>query len=154
MRTEIERRPAAGSVGALVASDRRSAGAAVRRASLILIASMMVGSPVFAQPPAYEGVSQSTATSAPAAKGSHAPVGRLSKFEARRIRHACHGQANERGLAGAEREAVLSKCYLGRVAHRGVRRDCHQQGVAKGLDKAVLREYVRECVKDRTRPKE
>jgi len=72
----------------------------------------------------------------------------LSKFEARRFRHACQERANERAFKGAEREAFLTRCFFGRVAQRGLRRECAKQGTAKGLEKTALHEFVRECVKE------
>ena len=86
-----------------------------------------------------------THTNPPAARDAKASV---SKFEARRIRHTCQERANERGVKSAEREAFLSRCFFGRSALRGVRRDCAKQGAAKGLDKPALRDFVRECVKE------
>ena len=54
----------------------------------------------------------------------------------------------KRGVKSAELEAFLSRCFFGRSALRGVRRDCAEQGAAKGLDKPALRDFVRECVKE------
>lgn len=97
-------------------------------------------------------------TGAAATKSGHDSFGRMSKFEARRIRHACHDHANERNLKGAERDAFMMKCFFGRASHRGLRRECAREGEArvldKGLDKAALREFTRECVKERSRPKD
>jgi hypothetical protein len=78
----------------------------------------------------------------------------FSKFEARRIRHACVGRANDRGLRGGERSAYLSRCYFGRVAHRGLRLVCQKEAAAKALDRAAQREFVRECVRERAREKD
>jgi hypothetical protein len=72
----------------------------------------------------------------------------LSKFEARRVRHHCVEIANVRGFKGAERESFLTRCFFGRAATRAARRECTKQGVAKGLDKAALHDFVRECVKE------
>lgn len=76
---------------------------------------------------------------------------RLSKFEARKIRHACYGRADERGLGGTEREAFVANCYVYRVAHRTERQRCRQEAAAKGIDKSALRDFLRECVKERSR---
>ncbi len=94
-------------------------------------------------------------TKPPAASGAPAakPHERLSKFEARRIRQACRDRANERGAKGQEREAFLTRCYFGRVSHRGLRRECAQQAAAKGLtDKTAARDFIKECVKERAKP--
>ncbi len=91
------------------------------------------------------GLPAQTHTNPPGARDAKASV---SKFEARRIRHTCQERANERGVKSAEREAFLSRCFFGRSALRGVRRDCAKQGAAKGLDKPALRDFVRECVKE------
>lgn len=95
-----------------------------------------------------------TAPAANATKSGHDSPGRLSKFEARHIRHHCRDRANERSLKGAERDAFLTKCFFGRASHRTLRRECAQQGEARGLEKAALREFTRECVKERSRQKE
>ncbi len=79
---------------------------------------------------------------------SKEPLPRISKFEARRFRHACQEKANERGLKGVEREGFLTRCFFGRRAQRGARRECTKQGIAKGLDKAALHDYVRDCLKE------
>jgi hypothetical protein len=42
----------------------------------------------------------------------------------------------------------LTRCFFGRSALRGVRRDCAKQGAAKGLDKPALHDFVRECFKE------
>jgi hypothetical protein len=76
------------------------------------------------------------------------PAANVSKFEARRFRHACLERANEKALRGAERETYLSRCFFGRAATRGARRECAKQGAAKGLEKAALHDFVRECVKE------
>jgi hypothetical protein len=104
------------------------------------------------QPSAVSAPPAAQQTTPPAAKPAHDAAPRLSKFEARRIRQACRERANEHGAKGAEREAFLSKCYFGRVSHRGQRRECAQQAAAKGItDKGAVRDFVRECVKDRTK---
>jgi hypothetical protein len=88
-------------------------------------------------------------------RAPHEPAApHFSKFEARRIRHACVGHANERALRGADRSAYLSRCYFGRVSHRGLRHACQKEALAKGIDKAAQREFVRECVKERSHEKE
>lgn len=80
----------------------------------------------------------------------------LSKFEARHIRHSCRDKAQQRALSGAERETFLAKCFFGRASTRRVtRRECLQQGAAKGLEKSALDAFVRDCVKERhAHPKE
>ena len=83
-----------------------------------------------------------------AAPAAAKPAANVSKFEARRFRHACLERANEKALKGAERESYLSRCFFGRAATRGVRRECAKQGAAKGLEKAALHDFVRECVKE------
>jgi hypothetical protein len=84
----------------------------------------------------------------PITPGAHDANASVSKFEARRIRHTCQERANERGVKSVEREAFLTRCFFGRSALRGARRDCAKQGAAKGLDKPALRDFVRECVKE------
>ncbi len=122
-------------------------------AGLIGAAALLLCSGALAQAPRPDAQPPKTPASAgaSAAKPAHEP--RLSKFEARRIRHACRERANERGAKGQEREAFLTRCYFGRVSHRGVRRDCAQLAAAKGVtEKNAVRDFVRECVKERTKP--
>jgi hypothetical protein len=123
-------------------------------AGLILVASTVlpaVADPAPAQAPPPEH--QSAATTEP--KPTHETAGsHFSKFEARRIRHACHGRANDKGLKGPERAAFLSHCYFGRVSHRGARQACRKDASAKGLENAALHDFVRECVKERSRQKD
>jgi hypothetical protein len=83
-------------------------------------------------------------------KGDH-EIRRLSKFEARHIREACRERALEKGLHTSERAAFLTKCYFGRA--RSFKKECTQQGVAKGLEKAALQDFVHACVKERRHPK-
>lgn len=115
--------------------------------------------------PAVAGSAPRAATPEPAAGAPPAPSNppksgheqtsrRMTKFEARKIRHVCYGRANERALSGAEREAFLARCYFGRVSHRVERQQCRQQAAAQGLDKTAARDFVRECVKERVRQKE
>jgi len=79
---------------------------------------------------------------------------RISKFEARKARHVCRDRANEKGLKGSDRDAFVGRCYFGRLSHAGVRRECVRAGEAKGIAKAALRDFVRDCVKERTKGKE
>jgi hypothetical protein len=75
-----------------------------------------------------------------------APSGNLTKFEARRVRHACLERANDKALKGKEREEYLVRCIFGRSAmRRAVRRDCRKQGLAKNLDRAALRDFIHQC---------
>ena len=61
------------------------------------------------------------------------------------MRHACLERANKEGKKGAEREAFLTRCFFGRETHRN---QCRKQGLAKGLEKSALRDFVRDCVKE------
>jgi hypothetical protein len=84
----------------------------------------------------------------PASLKTKESLPRISKFEARQFRHACQERANERGLKVGDRESFLTRCFFGRRAQKGVRRECKKQGAAKGLDKTALRDFVRECVRE------
>ncbi|OAI31777.1 hypothetical protein A1351_00025 [Methylosinus sp. R-45379] len=121
-------------------------------------------SPAFAangadKPPALEPAPVAPAAPAapPALAGKSAqpaPVRkRLTKFEARRIRHACQGRANERNLVGPEREAFLGRCYFGRVSTRVERQQCRQEATARGIERASQRAFIQECVRERVRAK-
>jgi hypothetical protein len=110
-------------------------------------------SPVSAQAPQPSPASSAPAAVADAdeasrAKTPHEAMPRVSKFEARRIRHACRERANERGVKGSEREAFLSRCLFGRRVGRKERRECAKFAAAQGLDKAAQRDFVRECLRE------
>jgi hypothetical protein len=127
----------------IAGAARRSAKAIAALFGLALAAMSLLGSPAQAQ----------TRPQTTAAAKSGPSAGRLSKFEARRIRHACRSRANEGKLSGAERERFLTSCYFGRVARRPFKRECTQLGLSKGLDKNALAVFVRECSKERAHQK-
>jgi hypothetical protein len=98
--------------------------------------------PLLSSPPAAQG----EATAAHPAPTAAAPAANLSKFEARRVRHACQERANEKALKGKEREDFLLGCIFGRsVQRRAVRRECRKEGLAKGLEKAALHDFIHQC---------
>ena len=105
-----------------------------------------------AQPPAPAGQTVATDNDETGRiKLQHAP--KVSKFEARRIRHACRERANERGVKGAEREAYMSRCFFGRRVTRKERRECVKLASAQGIvDKMAQREFVSKCVRERRSP--
>lgn len=131
------------------------------RLTLPLVISLAVASPAAAQsqpqpqpqppptPPASTGQTVATDNDETGhIRPQHAP--KVSKFEARRIRHACRERANERGVKGAEREAYLSRCFFGRRVTRKERRECVKLAAAQGIaDKTAQREFVSKCVKER-----
>lgn len=140
-----------GSTGATAASCLLRAARRICVGALIGV--VAAPSLALANPPAVAAPPPTVAP--PAGKSAREPPRRrLTKFEARRIRHACHGRANERGLSGPEREGFLSKCYFGRVANRVERQLCRQEAAARGVDKSALRGFLRECVRERVRAKE
>ncbi|ARN81388.1 hypothetical protein [Methylocystis bryophila] len=99
--------------------------------------------PPFAAPPVARN---DAATPHPPPSGSATAGGNLSKFEARRVRHACQERANEKALKGQAREDFLLGCVFGRSAtRRAVRRECRKRGLAKGLDKAALHDFMHQC---------
>ena len=99
--------------------------------------------PLLSSPPAAQ---KETATPHSAPPTTAASTANLSKFEARRVRHACHERANEKALKGKEREDFLLGCIFGRSAmRRTVRRECRKQGLAKGLDRAALHDFMHQC---------
>jgi hypothetical protein len=95
-----------------------------------------------------EGDPQARAIQAASGRNPPPLLASLSKFEARRIRHSCQQRANDPALKGSDREAFLARCFFGRSAQRHQRRECAKQGAAKGLDKAALHEFIRECAKE------
>ncbi len=119
-----------------------------KRPALARVVGVALGaSLVFLAPTTFGArAQQSHPNAAPAAQRDSKTS--MTKFEARRIRHTCQEKANERGAKGADRDAFLTRCFFGRRALRGVRRDCAKQGAAKGLDKAALRDFTRDCVKE------
>ncbi|BBU61088.1 hypothetical protein MSC49_10230 [Methylosinus sp. C49] len=128
----------------------------------LLICAFSVGTPAFAangadKPPALEATPAAPPAPPPALAGKSAQPAparkRLTKFEARRIRHACQGRANERNLVGSEREVFLGRCYFGRVSTRVERQQCRQEAAARGVERASLRVFIRECVRERVRAK-
>ncbi len=145
----------------------RGAGLALA-IGLMVLAIAIGAAPVLAQPspqPSPQPLPQAVppAAQAPgpggppplAAPGKAFHAGRLSKFEARHIRHFCRDSLKERGLKGGERDAFLMKCYFGRVSQRALRHECRREGEAKGVEKNALRDYTRACVKERaTRQKD
>lgn len=138
--------------------SERSRPAARRLTRLVAVLSVvaeLAAGPAFGGAPGRGAVVEPAPTTASAgARSTREPSRRLSKFEARKIRHACYGRANERGLTGAEREAFLTRCYFGRVSHRAERQQCRQQAAARGVERAAMRDFMRECVRERTRQKE
>jgi hypothetical protein len=95
--------------------------------------------------PAKNGAPSATTAEA-TGRIAPAPGGNLSKFEARRVRHACQERANDKTLKGKEREDFLLGCIFGRSSQRrAVRRECRKEGVAKGLEKAALHDYIHQC---------
>jgi hypothetical protein len=117
--------------------------------ALVRLAGALFGASLLLCGAAAIGEAQAqTHTNPPAASAARDPKTSMSKFEARRIRHSCQERASEHSEKGAEREVFLTRCFFGRSALRGLRRDCAKQGAAKGLDKPALRDFVRECVKE------
>jgi hypothetical protein len=141
-----------GSIEARPRAAARRSGPAGFLVALAVLATLAAGSAAATDrpaPPLETGQSAS-----PAAKAPHEPRRRMSKFEARKIRQACRGRADERNLAGAERDAFLSRCYFSRLAVRVERQQCRQQAAARGLADRAARDFVRQCVRDRLRQKE
>jgi hypothetical protein len=124
-------------------------GALVRLAGALVGASLLLcGAAAIGEAQAQAQTQSQTHTNPPAATAARDPKASMSKFEARRIRHSCQERANEHSVKGGEREAFLTRCFFGRSALRGLRRDCAKQGAAKGLDRPALHDFVRECVKE------
>lgn len=126
----------------------------MRLAAIVSIIAALAVGPVFAGAPGRGAIAEPVPAAASAAAKAHKSSRRLTKFEARKIRHACYGGANERVLGGAEREAFLTRCYFGRVSHRVERQHCRQQAAARGVERAAMRDFMRECVRERLRQKE
>jgi hypothetical protein len=122
----------------------RSAAGALGLFSMLIVGGTALAAAEKAPLPGQQGVAPS--------RGAHEPLRRrLTKYESRKMRHACAARAAERNLSGAERESFIAGCYASRLSHRGERQRCRQEAVAKGLDKATLKDFLRDCVKDRAR---
>ncbi len=76
--------------------------------------------------------------------------------QAKRDRIACERQADERSIAGAERETFLKRCLSAaqrvqqraqQKARENVRDKCDDQAKLKGLLGEARRKYIAECVK-------
>lgn len=118
---------------------------------IVLCLLLVVASPLSAQPQAQPAPPVAAdGNEAARAKAPREGGAKVSKFEARRIRHTCRARANERGVKGSEREAFLSRCFFGRRVGRKDRRDCAKLAAGQGLDKAAQRDCARER---RTAPK-
>jgi hypothetical protein len=123
---------------------RRSAAAALGLLAMAVATQPALAAAERSVAPAQQGVAQP--------RGAHeAPRRRLTKYESRKMRHACAARAAERGLAGSERDAFVAACYASRLSHRGERQRCRQEAAAKGVDKSALRDFLRDCMKDRSR---
>ena len=105
-----------------------------------------VQAPLSLQIPFLGGPPAAQKEATPAHPAPPTAAANLSKFEARRVRHACHERANEKALKGKEREEFLLGCVFGRSAmRRTARRECRKQGLAKGLEKAALHDFLHQC---------
>jgi hypothetical protein len=118
--------------------------------SLLLAATAEAQTPP--SPPAPASASQTAPDSDDLNKAKTQRAPRVSKFEARRIRHVCRERADERGVKGADREAYLSRCFFGRRITRKERRDCAKLAAAQGGDKAAQRDFLTKCLRDRRVP--
>jgi hypothetical protein len=77
----------------------------------------------------------------------------LSKFEARRIRHSCQGEANKTSLGGAARTTAVTNCVSSRFAARRAWSECKRKVGARSADKKSRDEALRSCVAERLRQK-
>jgi len=131
----------------IISTGVRRTGRAGRLAAHLAFA-LMLASPAVSQPqPAAPAVAAEEEP--PHQKPAHDPGARVSKFEARHIRHACRERANERGLKGQDRERYLSRCFFGRRVNRKERRECAKLAAAQGLDKAAQRDFAQKCVAEK-----
>ena len=74
----------------------------------------------------------------------------ISKLEARRFRHACERLAAERAIPQSGRESFLKACFERRAAHRPEARECRAERESKGIDQAHAREFMRQCIREKT----
>jgi len=118
-------------------------------AGMVLLSSTEIALAQAQHPPAQPSVAaDATPHPVPPATAAPPPPG-VSKFEARRVRHACQERANENALKGKEREEFLMGCIFGRSATtRAVRRECRKRALAKGLERTALRDFIHQCVED------
>lgn len=152
-RLETDREPSGPQVSREPEGSRSRASRCARLVAGVLALTAFAIAPALAGPPPGRGAVAEPAPLLFAPAKSPEPQRRLTKFEARRIRHACYGRADERGLSGPERAAFLARCYFGRVSQRAERRQCRQLAAARGVEKPAMREFVRECVRELLRRK-
>ena len=74
---------------------------------------------------------------------------RVSKLEARQMRHSCGLRANEHGLKDKERDTYLDHCYVSGASHIVEIRACRIERERKGVDEQRRREFMRACVQEK-----
>ena len=72
---------------------------------------------------------------------------RVSKLEARQIRHSCGLRASEHSLRDKEWESFVAQCYARRAARIDEARACRVEREKAGIDEQHRREFMRACVR-------
>jgi hypothetical protein len=86
--------------------------------------------------------------SAPAARmtaPAQESMGRLSKFEARHIRHSCRDEASKSSTPTGHKD-FMTHCFQMHVSARHFARECKGSAEFKALDKAAKDDFIRACV--------
>jgi hypothetical protein len=92
-------------------------------------------------------------TSEASAFGQDRSRGRVSKFEARRMRHACRDQAQRSGVGANGRSAFVSACVRLHIVARHFWGECKRLAAGRGLDKTAAEDFTRACVSEKMRQK-
>jgi hypothetical protein len=75
-------------------------------------------------------------------------AGRLSKFEARHIRHSCRDEAGKSAMPGGHKE-FMTHCFQMHVSARHFARECKGSAEFKALDKSAKDDFIRACVSEK-----
>jgi hypothetical protein len=89
---------------------------------------------------------------APGAARTAAPAqeaaGRLSKFEARHIRHSCRDEASK-SATPTGRKGFMTHCFQMHVSARRFARECKGSAEFKARDKSAKDDFMRACVSEK-----
>jgi hypothetical protein len=66
--------------------------------------------------------------------------------QARAARAACRDEANAQGLKGGDRRQHIRDCFAAKMPQVAKRMERRKEGMAKGVARPGLRDYVRQCV--------
>jgi hypothetical protein len=76
------------------------------------------------------------------------PAGRLSKFEARHIRHSCRDEVSKSATLAGHKD-FMTHCFQMHVSARHFARECKVSAEFKALDKSAKEDFIRACVSEK-----